>query len=107
MPAEVLLGGDRPWLRRLLGISVAHQVGSIFNKALRDNTAKHWNGIASWRTTQSDATNYCRYQVTRKGLDAARCTSEPLLVIARNRVFLCILHCCVAFRRLFVAILEA
>ena len=46
MPAEVLLGGDQPWLRRLLGISVAPQVGSIFNEAVRDNTAKQWNGIA-------------------------------------------------------------
>ena len=37
--------------------------------------------------------------MTRKSLDAARCTGEPLLVIARNRVFLCILHCCMAFGR--------
>ena len=47
------------------------------------------------------------YLMTRKSLDAARCTGEPLQVIARNRVFLCILHCCIAFRRLFVAFLEA
>ena len=32
---------------------------------------------------------------------------RALLVIARNRVFLCILHCCMAFGRLFVAFLEA
>ena len=43
--------------------------------------------------------------MTRKSLDAAGCTGEPLLVIARNRVFLCILHCC--FGRLFVAFPEA
>ena len=30
-----------------------------------------------------------------------------MLVIARNRVFLCILLCCMAFERLFVAFLEA
>ena len=107
MPAAVLLGGDQPWLRRLLGISVAPQVGSIFNEAVRDNAAKRWNGVAARRTTESDATNHRRYQVTRKTLDAARCTGEPVLVIARNRVFLCILHCCVAFGRLFVAFLEA
>ena len=45
--------------------------------------------------------------MTRKSLDAAGCTGEPLLVIARNLVFLCILHCCMAFGRLFVAFLEA
>ena len=107
MPAAVLLGGDQPWLRRLLGISVAPQVGSIFNKAVRDNTAKQWNGIAARRTTRSDANNHRRYLMTCKSLDAAECTGEPLLVIARNRVFLCILHCCMAFGRLFVAFLEA
>ena len=45
--------------------------------------------------------------VTRKNLDAAGCTGEPLLVLARNRVGLCILHCCMAFGRLFVAFLVA
>ena len=107
VPAEILLGGDQPWLRRLLGISVAPQVGTIFNEAVRDNTAKQWNGIAARRTTRSDAHNHCRYLMTRKSLDAAGCTGEPLLVTARIRVFLCILHRCMAFGRLFVAFFEA
>ena len=83
---------------RLLGITVAPQVGSIFNEAVRENTAKHWNGVAARRTTQSDANNHRRYLATRKSLDAAGCPGEPLPVIARNSVFLCILHCCMAFR---------
>ena len=107
VPAAVLLGGDQPWLRRRLGISMAPQVGTIFNEAVRDHTAKQRNGIAARRTTRSDANNHRRYMMTRKSLDAAGCTGEPLLVIARNRVFLCILHCCMAFRRLFLAFLEA
>ena len=45
--------------------------------------------------------------MTRKNLDAAGCTGEPLLVIARILVFLCILHGFMAFGRLFVAFLEA
>ena len=102
----VLFGGDQPWLRRLLGISVAPQVGGIFNEAVRDNMGKRWNGVAARRTTQSDVNNLRRYLVTRKSLDAAGCTGELLLVIARNRVFLCILHCCMAFGRVFVAFLE-
>ena len=107
MPAEVVLGGDQPWLRRLLGIRVAPQVGSIFNEAVRDNIAKQWNGIAARRTTRSDANNHRRYLMTRKSLNAEGCTGEPLLVITRNRVFLCILHCCMAFGRPFVAFLQA
>ena len=107
MPAAVLFGGDQPWLRRLLGISMAPQAGCIFNEAVRDNTVKHWNGIAARRTTRSDGNNHHRYLMTRKSLDAAGGTGEPLLVIATNRVFLCILHCCMAFGRFFVAFLEA
>ena len=107
MPAAVLLGGEQPWLRRLRGTSVAPQVGSIFNQAVRDNMAKRWNGVADRRTTESDATNHRRYRVTGKSLDAAGCTGEPLLVIAKTRVFLFILHCCIAFGRLFLPLLEA
>ena len=107
MPAAVLLGGDQPWPRRLLGISVAPQVGSIFNEAGQDNMARRWNGVTARGTTQLGATNHRPYQMTRKSLDAARCTDEPLLVIAKNRGFVCILDCCMAFGRLFVAFLEA
>ena len=106
-PAAVLIGEDQPWLQRLLGIRVAPQVGSIFNEVARDNTAKRWNGAAARRTTESDAINLRRYQVTGKTLDAAGCTGVPLLVMGRHLVFLCILHCSMAFRRLFVAFVEA
>ena len=51
MPAAVLVGGDQPWLRRLLGMSVAPQVGSIFNEAVRENLAKRWNGVVARMTT--------------------------------------------------------
>ena len=70
------------WLRWLLGISVAPQVGGIFNESVRDHAAKRWNGVSARRTTQSGATHHRRYQATRKSLDAAECTGEPLLVIA-------------------------
>ena len=66
VPSAVLLGGDQPWLRRVLGMSLAPQVGSSLNEAVRDNTAKHWNGIAARRTTRSDANSHRRYLVTRK-----------------------------------------
>ena len=74
---------------------------------MRDNTAKRWKGVVARRTTESDATNHRHYRVTGKSLDAAGCTGEPVLVIARPRVFWCIWHCCMAFGRLFVAFLEA
>ena len=92
MPAAILFGADQPWLRRLLGINVA---------------PGQYGQAVEWRTTESDATNHRRYRVTGKSLDAAGCTGEPLPVIATNRVFLCILHCCMAIGRLFVAFPEA
>ena len=74
---------------------------------MRDNRARRWNGVAAWRTTESDATNHRRYRVTGKSWDAVGCTGKPLLVIARSWVFLCILRCCMASGRIFVAFLEA
>ena len=84
MPVAVLLGRDQPWLRQLLGISVAPRVRSISHEALRDNTAKRCNGIAVRRTTESDATNHHPYRVTGKSLDVAGCNAKPLLVVART-----------------------
>ena len=86
---------------------IAPQVGCIFNHAMRENTAKRWNGATVHRTTPSDATNHLRYRGTRKNLEAAGCIAEPLLVIAKTRVFWCILHCCMVMQRLFVAFWEA
>ena len=71
MPAAVLVGGNGPWLRRLLGIIMAPQAASILNQAVRDNTAKRWSGVAVRRTTEPDATNHRWYPVTCKRLDAA------------------------------------
>ena len=66
VPAAVFLGGGQPRLRRTVGISVAPQLESTFNEDVRDNTAKRWNGVAAWGTTQSDANNHHRYLVSRK-----------------------------------------
>ena len=89
--------GDQLRLQQLVGISVAPQVGSPFRQAVP----------AARRTTQSDAPHHRPYKVTGKSVHAARCTAEPLLVIARLRVLLCIFHSCMAIERLFVAVLEA
>ena len=86
---------------------MAPQVANIFNEAVRVYTGKRWNGAAARRTTESDATNHRWYRMTGKSLDAVGCTGELLLVVAKNRVFLCILHCCMAFGGLFVAFVEA
>ena len=88
-------------------MSMGPQVGSIFNEAVRDNTAKRWNGTKVWRTAEFVATTHRRYHVTGKSSDAAWCTAEPLLVTPRNVVFLCIFHSYITMCRRFVAFLEA
>ena len=87
-------GSGPPWggLRRLLGISVAPQVGSIFNQAMRDNTAKRWSGVPARRTTESDTPNHHRYWVTGKSLDAAGCTGEPAGHSQKRFLHLALLH---------------
>ena len=76
-------------------------------QAVQDNTTKRWCGVAARTTSECDTTNHRRYRVTGESFDAAICNGEPLLVIARNRVFLSILHGCMAMERLFVAFLVA
>ena len=67
------------------------------------------NEIAVRTTTMPD--NDLLYESMRLWAKAcdwyAGYTGEPLLVIAKNRVFLCILHCCMVFARLFVAFPQA
>ena len=99
-------GGVQPWFWLLLGINVAPQLGIISNQAAWGNTAERWNGVDLRRTTESDTANQCRYRVSGKNLHVARCTSEPLPVIARSWVFRCFLHLCIATVRLFVAFFE-
>ena len=68
-----------PWWGPAVAPAAArHQVGSIFNEAVRDSTAKRCNGVSTRRTTQSDATNHRRCRTTGISLDAAGCTGEPL-----------------------------
>lgn len=57
IPAELFLGGDSPWLRRILGISTCPQVGSLYNEGV-------WDNILGWvrahirRTLTSDLAHY-------------------------------------------------
>ena len=32
--AKVILGGDHPWTRRVIGVSTCPQVGSMFNEGI-------------------------------------------------------------------------
>ena len=37
--ADAWLGGDSPWVRRIIGITPAPQVGSLYNEGIWDSDA--------------------------------------------------------------------
>ena len=44
--AKVMLGGDQPWTRRVIGESTCPQVGSMFNEGIWNAQTKTWEGSA-------------------------------------------------------------
>ena len=44
--AKVILGGDQPWTRRVIGVSTCPQVGSMFNEGIWNAQKKTWEGSA-------------------------------------------------------------
>ena len=94
--ADAWLGGDSPWVRRIIGITTAPQVGSLYNEGIWDSDAAVWRGKDVVRTTESDHTQRTSFLLGTPALKAAGCSVEPVVVIARCRVVMCILHCCMA-----------
>ena len=42
--ADAWLGGDSPWVRRIIGITPAPEVGSLYNEGIWDSDAAVWRG---------------------------------------------------------------
>ena len=57
-------------------------------------------------TLDNEAAARNQYKVTARSLDNGGCIADPHIVADRCWVFLCILHCCMAIRRLQVAFVE-
>ena len=104
--ADVWLGGDSPWVRCIIGISPAPQVGSRYNEAIWDFDARVWMGKDVVRTTESDHAQRTSFLFGTPSLKAAGCYVDPVVVIARCRVVISILHCCMALGRLQMANIE-
>ena len=90
VPAALVLGGDQPFIRRLIGVSTSPQVVSIYNMGVWDRLR-----VDVRRTLYNEAAARHQYQVTGRSLDNGGCIAEPHIVVDRCWVFLCILHCCV------------
>ena len=92
--ARIMLGGDSPWLRLLLGLSPYYAIGSIYSFSTWCSRHERWMNTKVRRTTHLDGKFRALYD---KGLDcttAKGCTSKPMLrVDDRTRfIVMCILH---------------
>lgn len=50
MAADLQVGGDQPFVRRIVGVSVCTQVGSLYNEGTWQKLVKAWVGQAQKRT---------------------------------------------------------
>ena len=107
MPAVLVLGSDQPFIRRLIGVSISPQLGSIYIMGVWDKAAAAWLRVDVRPTLDNEAPARHQYQVMGRSLDNGGCIAEPHIVVDRCWAFLCILHCCMAIGRLQVAFVEA
>ena len=106
VPSRLVIGGDQPFVRRLIGVFTSPLVGSIYNMGVWDKVAAAWVNMATRRTLANEEAARCCYKETGRSLGNGGCIGDPHIVIDRCVVFLCILHCCMAIGRLQVASIE-
>ena len=107
MPSELVIEGDQPFVRRLIGVSISPMVGSIYNMGVWDKVAAAWVKAGVRHTLEGEAVARPCYQEKGLSLENGGCVGDPDIVVERCLVFLCILHCCMAMGRLEVAFIEA
>ena len=105
-PSGLVIGGDQPFVRRLIGVSTSPLVGSIYNMGVWDRVALAWVNMATVHTLDREEAARLRYKETGRSLENGGCTRDPHIVVDRCAVFLCILHCCMAIGWLQVAFVE-
>ena len=107
MPPELVIGGDQPFVRRLIGVSISPMVGSLYNMGVWDKVAAVLVKSDVRCTLEGEAVARHCYRETGLSLENGGCVGDPHVVVERCLVFLCILHCCMAMGRIQVAFIEA
>ena len=105
IPARDFVGVDLPWLKRLLGISTAAQVASLYNEAVKQKGASTYTGCGTRRTTESDAAHKAEYDAGSDSLQVAGCIGTPLLRLRDRRM--AVLHATMAIGRMLCAFINA
>ena len=93
-PARVMLRGDSPWLRKVLGISAYLGIGSIYTYAVWCNLNGRWVDRKWRRSPKSDKKIHKLYKRGFECTNAKGCVSEPSLHTEERFKFavMCILH---------------
>ena len=107
VPAELVVRGGEPFVRRLNGVSLTSMVGSIYNMRVWHKAAAAWVKAGVRRTLEGEAVARRRYQGTRVILENGGPVGDPHVAVERCFVFQWILHCCTAMGCLQVAFIEA
>ena len=98
--AKVILAGDQPWTRRVIGVSTCPKLGSMFNEGIWNAQTKTSEGSAIPRTMEGDEAHYTAFLLGTPSLQAAGCSTQRILQLPRAWVVLCILHPTMAMGRL-------
>ena len=106
VPSRLVIGGDQPFVRRLIGVSTSPLVDSIYNLGVWDKVAAAWVSVATRRTLDRQKAARLRYKETGRSLENGGCIGDPHTAVDRCVAFLCILHCCMAIGRLQVAFIQ-
>ena len=93
-------------MRRLIGVSTSPLVGSFYNMGVWHKVAAAWVNVATRRTLDREEAARLRYKETGRSLENGGWIGDPHIVVDRCKVFLCILHCCMAIGQLQVAFIE-
>ena len=69
VPAQLVIGGDQPFIRRLIGISTSPMVGSIYNMGVWEKVAAARVKAGVRRTLEGGAVARRRYKETGLSLE--------------------------------------
>ena len=94
MRTVVIIGGDSPWLRHILGLSTFYQIGSIYSFATWSRQTERWVGC-EWRRSTSLEAKFLKYR--KQGVSCVGtkgCIESPLLKVDYRIgcVIMCVLH---------------
>ena len=95
----MILGGDQPFTRRVIGLSTCLQVGSMFNEGIWNAQKKTWEGSAIPRSMEGEEAHYKAFLLGMPSLQAAGCSTQRILKLPCALVILCFLQLTMAMGR--------